>query len=892
LIRAESELIPMEAARASQLKAVGASLLALLAVAALLALMNLQEPSVWVETVKTGYYLAETGAFSLWWCEATYKVGRTFPRPPPPQTAERVSIEAARNEYEPFQLVITPKTSLKRLRLRLEPFKPAEPTPAGATPIWDEVALVDYVPVRVPTDSWGVVGEYPDPLVPLFRRDRERGEAVAEVEVQIENLQPRRNQPLWITVYVPKGVPKGVYRSSIAVVEAVDANGRPIEPLPAPIPVELRVFGFTLPDDTPLRTAYGVWIDNEWHRLRTPEQFRQVWDLYMQVLRRYRVSPYRPHAYAPIRWEVLGPSLTVDNGVLTLTIDMWQGCAAIVKVRRWNGTREELVEVGRVLPLLEQFEREGVGWEGKGIGWPGAEVVKEVRVVERSEERLVLDVAVERLSSQPANRRFSATVRVAVEAGKPYFAVQLLRIANTDTVRWRVNRYYHLIPPGPRPASLVNAERYGAWLFGDPKNPTTAFGAAGPGFSYSLWVDAAGNPHGDVHRPVGKWLEPNETWVPSGEPALFVFVWDAERWGSLPGFVEGLLGGRVRALPGSVVRVSERAEPEFRYDFSDFDAAMSRYIDEFRFNSFMLDVLPERLGGYERFSPEWTALYKRLMAPILEHLERRGWLKLAYFYWIDEPPPEQYDYVKRGMAALKEAAPGVRRLLTFCYDAAPLPTFYGFVDLWVPVMNLFNEQAARERRALGEEVWWYVCTGPKAPYPNNFIDHPAITHRIRYWMAAKWDLDGDLYWGMTYWRGKNGRLRNPYEDGQSETPEGGYWGNGDGRLLYPPVRQPPPEGAEPVIAPPIPSLRLALIAEGIEDYIYVKLLKQLVERGRAASGSESLQKALQLAEDALGALDRLIRSMADYERDPRKLYAERHKIAEAIEQLAEALGEG
>jgi len=168
---------------------------------------------------------------------------------------------------------------------------------------------------------------------------------------------------------------------------------------------------------------------------------------------------------------------------------------------------------------------------------------------------------------------------------------------------------------------------------------------------------------------------------------------------------------------------------------------------------------------------------------------------------------------------------------------------------------------------------------------------PAITPRIRYWMAAKWDLDGELYWGMTYWRGKNGRLRNPYEDGQSETPEGGYWGNGDGRLLYPPVRQPPPEGAEPVIAPPIPSLRLALIAEGIEDYIYVKLLKQLVERGRAANGSEPLRKALQLAEDALGALDRLIRSATDYERDPRKLYAERHKIAEAIEQLAEALGE-
>jgi hypothetical protein len=162
-------------------------------------------------------------------------------------------------------------------------------------------------------------------------------------------------------------------------------------------------------------------------------------------------------------------------------------------------------------------------------------------------------------------------------------------------------------------------------------------------------------------------------------------------------------------------------------------------------------------------------------------------------------------------------------------------------------------------------------------------------------MAAKWNLDGDLYWSMTYWRGKGWRLRNPYEDGQSETPEGGYWGNGDGRLLYPPVRQPLPENAEPVIAPPIPSLRLALIAEGIEDFCYLKLLKQLRDRGRERVGRAkflpSLEKALKQADEALASLDRLIRSQTDYERDPQKLYAERRKVAEAIERLTEALGE-
>ncbi len=561
----------------------------------------------------------------------------------------RPSPRAPRNEYEPFQLVLTPKVPLQRLRLRLLPFTPST-RPSPPRPIWDEVALVDYVPITVPTDKWGATGEYPDPLIPLWRRDREQRarEADKEIEVQVTDMKANRNQPLWLTVFVTKGTPAGIYRATVQILDAIGADGKPVLRPSSPVPIELRVFDFTLPDDTPLRTAYGVHIDNEWHRCRTPEQFQQLWDLYMQTCRRYRISPYTPHAYAPIRWEMIG----------------------------------------------------------------------------------------------------------------------------------------------------------------------------------------------------------------------------------------------------SKVQIAEQPEPQFRYDFNEFDKAMERYLDGFRFNGFNLVILPETLGGHERFTPEWTALYKRLMTPILEHLRQKGWLKFAYCYWIDEPhTPEQYELTKKGMAALKEALPGVRRLLTDYTEKFPSPTFYGFVDLWVPIFNQFDPQRAKERQALGEEVWWYVCTGPKAPYPNNFIDHPAITHRIRYWMAAKWDLDGDLYWSMTYWRGKGWRLRNPYEDGQSETPEGGYWGNGDGRLLYPPIRQPLPENAEPVIAPPIPSLRLALIAEGIEDFCYLKLLKQLRDEGQRRQGrSKALQTALKQADEALGALDRLIRNQTDYEHDPQKLHSERHKVAKAVERLMKVLG--
>ncbi|MDW8029122.1 MAG: hypothetical protein RMK94_12095, partial [Armatimonadota bacterium] len=105
-------------------------------------------------------------------------------------------------------------------------------------------------------------------------------------------------------------------------------------------------------------------------------------------------------------------------------------------------------------------------------------------------------------------------------------------------------------------------------------------------------------------------------------------------------------------------------------------------------------------------------------------------------------------------------------------------------------------------------------------------------------------------------------------------------------------RQPLPENAEPVIAPPIPSVRLAVIAKGLEDHCYLWMLKRLRDKGHnARDKSKELQEALKLADDALKSLDRLIKSQTEYERDPQKLHAERRKVAEAIERLTKLLGE-
>ena len=55
---------------------------------------------------------------------------------------------------------------------------------------------------------------------------------------------------------------------------------------------------------------------------------------------------------------------------------------------------------------------------------------------------------------------------------------------------------------------------------------------------------------------------------------------------------------------------------------------------------------------------------------------------------------------------------------------------------------------------------------------------------------------------------------------------GGYWGNGDGRFIYPPDVDPNTEH-EPVVTGPIDSIRWEMLREGLEDREYFELLARL-----------------------------------------------------------------
>lgn len=540
-----------------------------------------------------GRLLTAASGISIWWAEGTWKI---FKEQSVPEKKSRfVAISAARNEYEPFQLVLRSKKDLKNVVIEASDLKNGKSTIEKNN---IEISRVEYVQIQKPSDLLGHPGLYPDPL-PLYK---------APVQIKANE-----NQPFWFTVYVPKDAAPGIYKGNIFIKHESSQ--------PVVVELKLKVFNFTLSDETHTKTAYGVYLNKEYHGLTEREDMIKTYDLYLQMFKAHRLSPYSPMQYFPVKQNINCENKTVE------------------------------------------------------------------------------------------------------------------------------------------------------------------------------------------------------------------------------------------------------------LDFSEFDRGAERYLEEFQFNGFNYGWgLPEELCGNKRFTEEYNELFKKMNGIITQHLKENGWLQKAYVYWIDEPPREKWDEVKQGMELLKECCPGLRRLLTINTAAAPTPTFYGYVDVWVPIFHLYNPKSARFRQKRGEKVWWYVCTEPKSPWPNNFIDHPAINHRIRFWMMQKYRVDGDLYWSTTYW------AQNPWEVSMSYSPEGYGWGNGDGRLLYPPAKEKSPE---PLIAPPVTSIRFEMIREGLEDKEYFWILEQEILRLKAKNDQERAQKG----EQALFLIDTLVRDLTSFEKDPQKLYEAREKIAAAVEEV-------
>jgi len=337
-----------------------------------------------------------------------------------------------------------------------------------------------------------------------------------------------------------------------------------------------------------------------------------------------------------------------------------------------------------------------------------------------------------------------------------------------------------------------------------------------------------------------------------------------------------------------------------QFDWTAWDAQMTRAIDRYGFNSFRLSIPgmgggtfharhEPSLLGYAEDTPEYRAAFANYCRALEAHLKEKGWLPYAFVYWFDEPDPKDYEFVTNGFRKLKEACPAITRMLTEQVE----PALAGGPNLWCPVTPNYNHDRAEERRKLGERFWWYVCCGPKAPYCTLFIDHPAAELRVWLWQTWKRRIDGILVWQTNYWTSSAAypdadRPQNPYDDPMGwtsgySTPKGVKrpWGNGDGRFIYPPEAAADAHPAAPVLDGPVDSIRWEMLRDGLEDYEYLAILRRLLaEKGdRLDAGKRAEFTAL------LDVPDDITTDMTTFTKDPAPIERRRLAIARAIETL-------
>ncbi|MBM4025127.1 MAG: DUF4091 domain-containing protein [Planctomycetes bacterium] len=345
----------------------------------------------------------------------------------------------------------------------------------------------------------------------------------------------------------------------------------------------------------------------------------------------------------------------------------------------------------------------------------------------------------------------------------------------------------------------------------------------------------------------------------------------------------------------------ERDKLQVKLDFAAWDRAMERGIDHYRFNSFRLSIPgmgggtfharrePELLG-FGADTPHYQGLFHNYCTQIQEHLRRKGWLDEAYVYWFDEPAPRDYAFVNNGFARLKAAAPDINRMLTEQVE----PALIGGPNIWCSLSNHYQHELAEQRRAQGERFWWYVCTGPKAPYCTLFIDHPGTEMRVWLWQTWQRKIDGILVWQSNYWTSDaaypdRDRPQNPYEDPMGwtsgySTPAGQKrpWGNGDGRFVYPPLAAADGNPGRPILEGPVDSIRWEMLRDGIEDYEYFVILRRLLQaKGDRLDTAQKAEYAALLEVPAAVTKD-----MTTFTRDPAPLERHRDHVARAIGTLS------
>jgi MYXO-CTERM domain-containing protein len=172
----------------------------------------------------------------------TQKIRPTDPAPP---AQGSIALSCAKNEFCAFQIAVSADASaavsVTNIALGDLAGPCAATLPAASSSM---VYREGFLDVTTPSNSAGLTGQWPDPLIPKV--DAFYGETRNAFPAQVAAGQ---TQGFWVEVLIPSDQAPGTYNGTAAVTVSGGA--------PVPIGVSIQVRNFALPSTSSLGSAYG-----------------------------------------------------------------------------------------------------------------------------------------------------------------------------------------------------------------------------------------------------------------------------------------------------------------------------------------------------------------------------------------------------------------------------------------------------------------------------------------------------------------------------------------------------------------------------------------------------------------------------------------------------------
>ena len=210
----------------------------------------------------------ETYTFKLTQSNSSYQFWTTPPSERvfkediiPSETDSEVKVYAAKNEFEPFQVIVKPSSS-GNVIVNIGDF---------GSGIITEIYQVKYVNITQTSDNLGRTGDYPDPLLPI-----ENGASIS--------LIANENTSFWFNLYIPKTASAGDYNTNVSI------GG-------VNIPINLHIFDFTISDTLHIKSQMNYSHTNFLDKYSVPGYDSEYWfyvDKVKQFFIDHRLTPKGP----------------------------------------------------------------------------------------------------------------------------------------------------------------------------------------------------------------------------------------------------------------------------------------------------------------------------------------------------------------------------------------------------------------------------------------------------------------------------------------------------------------------------------------------------------------------------------------------------------------------